>query len=142
MNDKKGMIVGLVIVAALFAVAAPWARQVMVELAVQGVVLKLGRYPDANQITGLRDGLAKIPTKYFVDPAQVKVDLGLEERNMGAAGIWRYVTVKVDYGKTVTREHRIETSVNEDFFQALSDGGVAVTRITADSVSASGEDDE
>lgn len=138
MNDKKGLLVGVGIVAVLFVLAAPWLRRVMVELAAQDVVLKLGRYPNPDQIIGLRDELAKIPTKYFVDPAKVKVDVAVEERSMGAAGIWRFVKVKLDYGQTVTREHRFETSVNDAFFETLEANDVPVTRVTADD----DEDDE
>ena len=108
MNDKKGMIVGLAIVAVLFAVAFPWGRHVIIELAVQDKVLALGRFPDANLIGSV------------------------EERDMGVGGVWLYVTTEVDYGKTVTRDHRIETAITPDFYEALEEQGVEVTRVVGD----------
>jgi hypothetical protein len=135
-DNNKGVLVGVVIVAVLFAVAAPWLRLVMVKMAVQDEVLKLSRFPPASQIVSLDETLTKIPTKYFVDESAVKTTITLEERDMGPAGIMRFVIAKVDYGKTITKEHRIETSVNEGFFEELEDGGVTVIRVGA------GEDDE
>ena len=139
MNDKKGLIVGLVIVAALFALAFPWGRRVMVELAVQERVLDLGRFPDANKIASLRDELAAVPPKYWVDPGKVKVEVAVEERNMGIGGVWLYVVSKVDYGQTIKRDHRIETSITPDFYESLAEQGVEVTKVVAEG---EGDDDE
>lgn len=129
-----GMAVALLIVGAL---AYPSARWFLVTLGARTPVEKLGRFPDATQILGLREAIREVGRKYKLDPAKLQVNLAVEVRGMMGSGIpFTYVLVDCTDGERTwsyrmgsERGHRIETSHSSEFLDALREGGVDLSKM-------------
>lgn len=129
--EKKHAAIGALVVAALLAwLVAPTAQWGLFRLRAQDTVFQLERFPDAARIVSLPDRLREDVRRYKLDPAQVEVTLRLEPRAMGPV-TFHFLTVRCARGGQVfTKEHRVETPVDDAFLDALEAGGVQVVRRT------------
>jgi hypothetical protein len=129
--EKKHIaLIWLAVLAIAAAVAYPWARWGMFCMKATETVQKLDRFATADQVLALPAALRADAQHYHLDPAALKIELVLEERDMmGALTFWFVVAKISDGSRTFKAEDRIETSIDDDFAGRLRDGGLTVEKL-------------
>jgi hypothetical protein len=135
--EKKHVALGAGAVVAIIAVLLyPSARFALFTLGARETIEKLGRFPSAQDITGLPDRLKETAARYKMDPAQLQVRMALEERSMMGAVSFTFLLVTVTEGKRTwsysvggQAGHRCETSIEN--LLSVEEAGVEIRRAPA-----------
>ncbi len=138
MEKKHGKWIALGVVALIAVLAWPTLQWFRFELEVRDAIgdKQLGRFPTAEQVVGFPATLKTLAAaKGF---AELDVHLTLQPVARGPVTFWHLIAEMRSGSHSFKTQRRLESGMDDDYFETLREGGVTVHEPTDDGDSGGG----